>query len=255
MRQGTDEAPMRDLIDAARSEEQAGLLASSVFGGFPHADIHDAGLSVVTVADGDRRRAEAARDRILDLAWQRRADFVYRSVPARDALARAKHLQEGPILLLDHCDNCGSGGAQDVMVTSWIGFDHGTHNQKGGCKAIHLNMIGFRPTPSTPQSDEELAWIQHTQAAMQLGGSYFMQFVDQGQQSRRLDDHNGRVKKYAGIVRTAGKDPSWGNHIERQMMQGRDARRGQYRFQVESCNADRQCRKEIHMHGRPDRNS
>ncbi len=116
MRQGTDEAPMRDLIDAARSEEQSGLLAASVFGGFPHADIHDAGLSVVTVADDDRGRAEAARDRILDLAWQRRADFVYRSVPARDAIARAKHLQEGPILLLDHCDNCGSGGAQDVMT-------------------------------------------------------------------------------------------------------------------------------------------
>jgi microsomal epoxide hydrolase len=67
------------------------------------------------------------------------------------------------------------GGDWGGMVTSWIGFDHGTHDQKGGCKAIHLNMIGFRPTPATPQNDEELAWIQRTQAAMQLGGSYFMQ--------------------------------------------------------------------------------
>ncbi len=67
------------------------------------------------------------------------------------------------------------GGDWGGMVTSWLGFDHGTVDQKGGCKAIHLNMIGFRPTPATPQTEEETAWIQYTQAAMQLGGSYFMQ--------------------------------------------------------------------------------
>jgi len=67
------------------------------------------------------------------------------------------------------------GGDWGGMVTSWIGFDHGTVNQKGGCKAIHLNMIGFRPTPATPQSDEEATWLQSMQSAMQLEGSYFMQ--------------------------------------------------------------------------------
>ena len=67
------------------------------------------------------------------------------------------------------------GGDWGGMVTSWLGFDHGTVDKKGGCKAIHLNMIGFSPTPATPQPDDETAWIQHTQAAMQLGGSYFMQ--------------------------------------------------------------------------------
>ncbi|MEO1553296.1 MAG: epoxide hydrolase family protein [Pseudomonadota bacterium] len=67
------------------------------------------------------------------------------------------------------------GGDWGGMVTSWLGFDHGTTDQKGGCRAIHLNMIGFRPTPSTPQNEEEIAWINYTQAAMQLGGSYFMQ--------------------------------------------------------------------------------
>ncbi len=36
-----------------------GLLAATAFGGFQMADIHDAGLSVVTVADGDQRKAEA----------------------------------------------------------------------------------------------------------------------------------------------------------------------------------------------------
>lgn len=67
------------------------------------------------------------------------------------------------------------GGDWGGMVTSWIGLDHGTVDAKGGCKAIHLNMIGFRPTPATPQSEDELAWVQRTQMGMQLEGSYFMQ--------------------------------------------------------------------------------
>jgi microsomal epoxide hydrolase len=67
------------------------------------------------------------------------------------------------------------GGDWGGMVTSWIGLDHGTIDAKGGCKAIHLNMIGLRPTPATPQSEDELAWIQRTQTGMQLEGSYFMQ--------------------------------------------------------------------------------
>ncbi|HSK40473.1 MAG TPA: M81 family metallopeptidase [Arenibaculum sp.] len=115
MRQGTDESPMRDLVGAACRLEGQGLLAASVFGGFPHADMRDAGLSVVTVADGDAQLASASCRSLLDEAWSRRAEFVYRPEPAAEAVARARRLADGPILLLDHCDNCGSGGTQDVM--------------------------------------------------------------------------------------------------------------------------------------------
>jgi len=67
------------------------------------------------------------------------------------------------------------GGDWGGMVTSWLGFDHGAHNGKGGCKAIHLNMVGLRPSPATPQTQEEVAWLQGMQTAMQAEGSYFMQ--------------------------------------------------------------------------------
>lgn len=67
------------------------------------------------------------------------------------------------------------GGDWGGMVTSWIGFDHGRVDKKGGCKAIHLNMFGLRPTPATPQNDEEIAWLQNSQLAMQAEGSYLMQ--------------------------------------------------------------------------------
>ncbi len=116
MRQGTDDAPMRDLIAAAQRAEAGGALAASVFPGFPHADIADARLSAVVVADGDAMAAETACAGLLDLAWDQRAAFVYRGEPAAAAVARAARLEAGPVILLDHCDNCGSGGTQDVTT-------------------------------------------------------------------------------------------------------------------------------------------
>ena len=66
------------------------------------------------------------------------------------------------------------GGDWGSLVTSWLGFDHGVA-KKGGCKAIHLNMIGLRPTPASPHTDAETDWIAATQASMQAEGSYLMQ--------------------------------------------------------------------------------
>ena len=109
-------SPMRDLIERGVAAEARGLLDVSVFGGFPLADIPRPGLSVVAVADGDGAAARRAADEILDEAWAKRADFVYRSEPLADSVARAKGLTDGPILLIDHADNCASGGTQDTMA-------------------------------------------------------------------------------------------------------------------------------------------
>ena len=118
LRQNTAEGAMRDFVEAARGAERGGMLAASAFGGFQLADIHDAGVSVVVVADRDGDAAQAACDAILDTAWRRKEDFVYRGRPLEDALAEARRLGEqggGPVLLLDHADNCASGATQDTM--------------------------------------------------------------------------------------------------------------------------------------------
>ncbi len=73
------------------------------------------------------------------------------------------------------------GGDWGAMVTSWLGLDHGTHNGKGGCNAIHLNMIALRPNPPVPQSDAEKKWLENTAAAMQVEGSYLMQHATKPQ--------------------------------------------------------------------------
>lgn len=118
LRQNTSEGAMKDFVEAARAAERNGLLAATAFGGFQMADIHDAGVSVVTVADGNKAAARSACDAILDVAWAQKEDFIYRGRPLAQAIAQAKQMGEqtgGPILLLDHADNCASGSTQDTM--------------------------------------------------------------------------------------------------------------------------------------------
>jgi microcystin degradation protein MlrC len=96
-------------------------LAASLFTGFPHADIANAGLSVVVVTDGDRALAERLRDELLAQAWGEREAFVYKIEPLAQSVARAKAMPppgpgEGPIVLLDHYDNAASGGTMDTTV-------------------------------------------------------------------------------------------------------------------------------------------
>lgn len=116
LRMGTADEPMGPLQEMARAAETGPVLAATLFGGFPLADIEDAGVSSVVVADADDAAARAARDRLLDAAWAEREAFLYRHEPLADAVGRAKALTDGPVVLLDHADNVGSGGTEDSMV-------------------------------------------------------------------------------------------------------------------------------------------
>ncbi|AJC15549.1 M81 family metallopeptidase [Pandoraea sputorum] len=116
---------MKRALDAARrAEAEEGILAVSVFSGFSLADIPAPCISVVVTAEqgedgGDGvARAQAVANRIAAQAWDERDGFVYRSAPLADSIAEAKRLAQGadkPVLLLDHSDNCMSGGTCDTM--------------------------------------------------------------------------------------------------------------------------------------------
>ena len=117
MRQGTHQEPNKGLQAACIEHEQAGrALACSLFVGFPHADILNAGLSVVVCTDANAEAADAMKEALLDRAWAAREQFVYRGEPLDDAVARAKSRTEGPVVLLDHCDNVASGGTMDTTA-------------------------------------------------------------------------------------------------------------------------------------------
>ena len=95
MRQGTDDHPNKELQHRCAAMNAEGALAASLFTGFPHADITNAGLSAVVVTDGDRELAERLRDELLDRAWVEREAFVYQIEPL-GAIGRPRQGDAGP---------------------------------------------------------------------------------------------------------------------------------------------------------------
>jgi microcystin degradation protein MlrC len=117
LRSATGEGAMQRAVERAQRMEVEGLLAVTVFAGFPLADIRDAGSSVVTVGR-TRDEAQRAADELARQIWSDRAGFVYQSLPLSDSVACARGLRSsaGPVLLLDHGDNVMSGGTCDTTT-------------------------------------------------------------------------------------------------------------------------------------------
>ncbi|BCQ27823.1 M81 family metallopeptidase (plasmid) [Caballeronia sp. NK8] len=118
LRSSTAEGAMKRAVDAARAaEDEDGVLAVSVLSGFSLADIASPCISVVVVANGERAKAQEVADRIARQIWAERDEFVYRSAPLaqsiREGAALARETDK-PVLLLDHGDNCMSGGTCDT---------------------------------------------------------------------------------------------------------------------------------------------
>ena len=126
MRQGTDDFPNRQIQERARAMERSGeAMVATLFTGFPHADIRNAGLSACVVTDGDPDAARRLCDELLDMAWRDRAAWVYEIEPLEDSMARAKAVTDGPVVLLDHYDNAASGGTMDTMTVLGAILDAG----------------------------------------------------------------------------------------------------------------------------------
>lgn len=119
LRQGSFAAPNKQLQEAAAALERNGdVLAASILVGFPYSDIEGAGLSVVVVVDGDEAKAQTILDSLLTEAWSQRENFVFPVEPLEEALERASTLpaDKGPVLLLEHSDQPGSGGSVDTTL-------------------------------------------------------------------------------------------------------------------------------------------
>ncbi|MGB6103888.1 MAG: M81 family metallopeptidase [Pusillimonas sp.] len=112
----TEAEPFRSFIQKCRDIEGGGVLDASFFGGFSISDIPEPCGSAVCITDGDKDLGRHVVDELLQLAWARRADCVYKAEPLAHSIARAKAAHTGPVLLIDHSDNCASGGTQDTMA-------------------------------------------------------------------------------------------------------------------------------------------
>jgi microcystin degradation protein MlrC len=131
LRSTTLHGAMARAVQSAREAEHEGMPAVSIFSGFSLADIEAPCVSVVVtglVSDAGISLAQTVADRIAEQIWADRAEFVYESEPLANSLARAQALALGasrPILLLDHSDNCMSGGTCDTMDVLQAALSHG----------------------------------------------------------------------------------------------------------------------------------
>ena len=128
MRQSSLDSPNREIQARARDMERNGALSASFFVGFPHADIPYAGVSAVVVTDGDPTLATRYCEELLDMAWNARARFVYVPEPLETSMRKAKEMEAKPVVLLDHYDNCASGGTMDTMAVLGAMLDAGLAN-------------------------------------------------------------------------------------------------------------------------------
>ncbi|MBT9512426.1 MAG: M81 family metallopeptidase [Acidovorax sp.] len=122
---------MAAAVASARQAEDDGVPAMTIFAGFSLADIAAPCVSVVATVErtpGSEALCAAALDRVAGRIWSEREGYVYASEPLSEAFARAQGMAQGaekPVLLLDHSDNCMSGGTCDTMDVLQAAWQHG----------------------------------------------------------------------------------------------------------------------------------
>lgn len=128
LKSATASPAMKAAVEhAKRLEARDDIYAATVMAGFALADIPAPCVSVIVVGQ-DRQTAQAAADEVARGIWQQRDGFIYQSEKLADSIARAKAIAQGadpgvwaggqpsgPVLLLDHGDNCMSGGTCDTL--------------------------------------------------------------------------------------------------------------------------------------------
>lgn len=62
------------------------------------------------------------------------------------------------------------GGDWGSVVSGWLAYDHSTA-KGGGCKAVHLNMWGVRPSV-LPETEEEQKWAAGAAMTFELESAY-----------------------------------------------------------------------------------
>lgn len=111
----TWQSPLKTAIDRAREiEREPGVVAATVLGGFPFADVPFAGVATLVVTDNDPTLARRYAVELARICWELRDDFTVHPTPIADAIAEAMAAPEGSVYVLaDIADSGASGTAGD----------------------------------------------------------------------------------------------------------------------------------------------
>jgi len=114
LHQYTRAEPLRSIMeDAARLEEQPGIVAVSVAAGYPYADVEEMGPAVLVVTDGDAERAEREAARLSAWMDSLRDRLAIRLPDPAEAVRRARASSKAPVVIVEMGDNIGGGSPGD----------------------------------------------------------------------------------------------------------------------------------------------
>ena len=112
--QCTMRPPASDLVKKLHQlESEDGVVTATLSMGFPFADIHGAGVSVLVTTDGNRELAEQKVNEFAAHLWSIREDFRTNLVSIEEAIEHADQSSGQPIVLAEGADNPGGGGPCD----------------------------------------------------------------------------------------------------------------------------------------------
>jgi microcystin degradation protein MlrC len=114
----TAPGPMTEVLASADGFlEEPGVLAISINGGFPWADIGDTGPSALVTGDGDDPRYREIAEALIAEVWDKRHRSTVETVGLDAAMARlrppAASASGRTVVLADFGDNPGGGGTGD----------------------------------------------------------------------------------------------------------------------------------------------
>ena len=136
-RMTTGRMPMRALIERALAlEEDPRVVDVTIAGGFPPADVQDAGFGILVTTDNDPDlEAELAND-LASEAWSLRDGFLggvssfehaAELIRSLDSAEEMEMPVSGPLVLVDIADNPWSGGPGDSAELVRFLFAQGVH--------------------------------------------------------------------------------------------------------------------------------
>ena len=95
-----------------RLEQDPAVHSVTFFHGFPYADIPQAGVTVAAYADTQEAADKAALE-VATYTWNRRGDFLVKTLSPAQALDLAEAEEKGPVVINESSDNPGGGAPGD----------------------------------------------------------------------------------------------------------------------------------------------
>ena len=108
---------MSGVVDQLHAlETEPGVVTATLSMGFPFADIHDAGVSVLITTNDDQQLAEQHANTFAKYIWDMREAFNLNLVSVEKAIEITNQSEGQPIVLAEGSDNPGGGGPCDGTI-------------------------------------------------------------------------------------------------------------------------------------------